>query len=410
MLVIVDQYTKFTWVYFLFKKDETPEILPKHVKLIENGSNHKVKILRSDNGTKFKKNQMNELCKYNGISHQFSTPGTPQQNGVVERKNRTLIEAGRTMLQEAKLPTYFWEEAINIVCFTQNCTLINRHGVTPYQMLKGKKPSLKHLHIFGCKCFVLQTHPEQLGKFETKGDEGIFVGYPLITRAFKVYNLRTRTVIESINVSYDDGKITGIDGESHEDLVFGNDIDKAGIVSNPNDVNPDVSNPDDTSHDDVNPDEYEDAHFLEEHVHDIGNSHSSSGHTESTEGSSGTDNSNSQSNTEGSSNTDDTSNPDDSLRNGQGNNSSGGASEETQESSFEDETDAWGASNSRQQLPPARKWTKDHTPGLIIGVPEAGVLTRSATQNECLFHNFLSQQEPNKVEDAHKDSDWVAAM
>ena len=112
------------------------------------------------------------------------------------------------------------------------------------------------------------------------------------------------------------------------------------------------ANPDDTSHfwtDDINPDEYEDAQncFQGKHVHDTGNSHSSSGHIESTEGSSGTDNSNSQSNTEGSSNTNNTSNPDDSSGNGQGNNSSGGASEETQESSFGDETDAGGASSSR---------------------------------------------------------------
>ena len=185
---------------------------------------------------------MNEFCKFKGISHQFSAPGTPQQNGVVERKNRTLIETGRTMLEEAKLPTYFWEEAINTACFTQNCTLINKHGVTPYQMLKGKKPSLKHLLIFRCKCFVLRTHPKQLGKFKTKADEGIFLGYPLTTRAFKVYNLRTKTVIESVNVSFDDGKITGIDGESHESLIFENDIDKIVAISNA-----DVANLDATS-------------------------------------------------------------------------------------------------------------------------------------------------------------------
>ena len=172
-LVIVDEFTRFTWVYFLFKKDETLEILLENVKLMENGSTHKVKILRSDNGTEFKNSHMNEFCKHKGISHQFSAPGTPQQNGVVERKNKTLIEVGRTMLEEANLPTYFWEEAINTVCFTQNCTLINRHGVTPYQSLKGKKPSLKHLHIFGCKCFVLRNHSEQLGKFETKADEDL---------------------------------------------------------------------------------------------------------------------------------------------------------------------------------------------------------------------------------------------
>ena len=76
-LVIVDEYTRFTWVYFLLKKDETPEILLEHVKLLENGSSHKVKILRSDNGTEFKNSQMNEFCKYKGISHQFSAPETP---------------------------------------------------------------------------------------------------------------------------------------------------------------------------------------------------------------------------------------------------------------------------------------------------------------------------------------------
>ena len=92
-LVIVDEFTRFTWVYFLFRKDETPKIILDHVKLMENNSAHKVKILRSDNGTEFKNTQMNEFCKQKGISHQFSAPGTPQHNGVVERKNRTLIEA-----------------------------------------------------------------------------------------------------------------------------------------------------------------------------------------------------------------------------------------------------------------------------------------------------------------------------
>ena len=176
-LVIVDEFTRFTWVYFLHRKDETSAILMDHIKMIEDDT-VKVKILRSDNGTEFKNAAMDELCKYKGISQQFSAPGTPQQNGVVEWKNRTLIEAGRTMLEDAQLPTYFWAEAINTACYTQNSTLINKHGKTPYEMVKGKKPSLKHLHIFGCKCFVLKTHPEQLGKFEPKADEGIFVGYP----------------------------------------------------------------------------------------------------------------------------------------------------------------------------------------------------------------------------------------
>ena len=108
-LVIVDEYTRFTWVYFLHRKDETAAILLDHVRMIETDE-FKVKILRSDNGTEFKNSAMEEFCKYKGIIQQFSAPGTPQQNGVVERKNRTLIEAGRTMLEDANLPTYFWAE------------------------------------------------------------------------------------------------------------------------------------------------------------------------------------------------------------------------------------------------------------------------------------------------------------
>ncbi|KAK1360650.1 hypothetical protein POM88_045124 [Heracleum sosnowskyi] len=117
-IVIVDEYSRFTWVYFLHRKDETPEILLDHVRMIETCSKYKVKILRSDNGTEFKNSKMEEFCKYKGIIQQFSAPGIPQQNGIVERKNRTLIEAGRTMLEEAKLPTYFWAEAVNTSCYT----------------------------------------------------------------------------------------------------------------------------------------------------------------------------------------------------------------------------------------------------------------------------------------------------
>ncbi|KAL8125274.1 hypothetical protein AgCh_012818 [Apium graveolens] len=99
---------------------------------------------RSDNGTKFKNSIMEEFCKEHGIKQEFSTPGTPQQNGVVERKNRILIEAARTMLDEAKLSTYFWAEAVQTAYFTQNAILIKKHGKTPYEMVKKKKPNLKY--------------------------------------------------------------------------------------------------------------------------------------------------------------------------------------------------------------------------------------------------------------------------
>ncbi|KAK1397946.1 hypothetical protein POM88_007809 [Heracleum sosnowskyi] len=372
-LVIVDEYSRFTWVYFLHRKDETPEVLLDHVRMIETTTKYKVKILRSDNGTEFKNSKMEEFCKYKGIIQQFSAPGTPQQNGVVERKNRTLIEAGRTMLEETKLPTYFWAEVVNTACYTQNLTLINRHGVTPYQSLKEKKPSLKHLHVFGCKCFVLRTHPEQLGKFETKADEGIFIGYPA-SRAFRVFNLRTRTVMESIHVSFDDKKITGINEDSHDILIFENEATKEPEESESDSVN--SSDPDGSPNPDDTPD---------------------------TDGA----NTDDAINRQNSSDTESSDDPD-SLSGGHNNNS--GRALNQANSSNQDNTNPGGASTSRTDLPPARKWTASHTPDLIIGDPDAGVQTRSATQNECLYNNFLSKEEPKKVEDALRDADWVTAM
>ncbi|KAL8095676.1 hypothetical protein AgCh_036896 [Apium graveolens] len=238
-MVIVDEFTRYTWVYFLHTKSETASVLIDHVKQLDKLVKDSVKIIRSDNGTEFKNLIMEEFCKDHGIKQEFSAPVTPQQNGVVERKNRTLIEAARTMLDEAKLPTYFWDEAVQNACFTQNATLINKHGKIPYEMVKKKNPNLKYFHVFGCKCFVLKTHPEQLSKFDLKADEGIFVGYPLSIKAFRVYDLRTRVVMESINVSFDDKKITRLeDFNDHDQLRFENE------VLNSDSVNPDTANSD----------------------------------------------------------------------------------------------------------------------------------------------------------------------
>ena len=106
-MVIVDEFTRYTWVYFLHKKNETASTLTDHVRQLDKLVKDSVKIIRSDNGTEFKNSIMEEFCKEQGIKQEFSAPRTPQQNRVVEKKNMTLIEAARTMLDEAKLPTYF---------------------------------------------------------------------------------------------------------------------------------------------------------------------------------------------------------------------------------------------------------------------------------------------------------------
>ncbi|GJW36079.1 putative ribonuclease H-like domain-containing protein [Tanacetum coccineum] len=109
-LVVTDDYSRFSWVFFLATKDETSRILKTFITGIENQINHKVKIIRCDNGTEFKNNDMNQFCGMKGIKREFSVARTPQQNGVAKRKNRTLIEAARTMLADSLLPTTFWAE------------------------------------------------------------------------------------------------------------------------------------------------------------------------------------------------------------------------------------------------------------------------------------------------------------
>ncbi|GJV19968.1 putative ribonuclease H-like domain-containing protein [Tanacetum coccineum] len=132
---------------------------------------------RCDNGTEFKNSEMNQFCEMKGIKREFSVARTPQQNGVAERKNRTLIEAARTMLADSLLPTTFWAEAINTACYVQNRVLITKpHNKTPYELLIGRPPNLDFMRPFGCPVTILNTL-DHLGKFEGKADEGFLVGY-----------------------------------------------------------------------------------------------------------------------------------------------------------------------------------------------------------------------------------------
>jgi transposase InsO family protein len=119
-LVIVDDYSRFTWMFFLKDKSETQEVLKKFLRRAQNEFDAKVKKIRSDNGTKFKNTQLEDFLDEEGIKHEFLAPYTPQQNGVAKRKNRTLIEMARTMLDEYKTSDRFWVEAINTACHATN--------------------------------------------------------------------------------------------------------------------------------------------------------------------------------------------------------------------------------------------------------------------------------------------------
>nr|GEZ67287.1 retrovirus-related Pol polyprotein from transposon TNT 1-94 [Tanacetum cinerariifolium] len=201
-----DIHKQFSWVFFLASKDETASVLKTFIIGLENLLSLKVKIIRCDNSTEFKNSDLNQLCGLKGIKREFSVPRTPQQNGIAERKNRTLIEAARTLLADSRLPIPFWAEAVNTVCYVQNRVLVTKpHNKTPYELLHGRLPSIGFMRPFGFPVTILNTL-DPLGKFKRKVDKGFLVGYSVCSKAFRVFYSRTRTVQETLHVNFMENK------------------------------------------------------------------------------------------------------------------------------------------------------------------------------------------------------------
>ncbi|GJW75925.1 retrovirus-related pol polyprotein from transposon TNT 1-94 [Tanacetum coccineum] len=160
---------------------------------------------RTDYGREFDNEvQFGEFCNSNGITHNFSAPCTPQSNGVVERKNRTLQEMSRTMLNEPSLTQKFWCNAIDTSTYILNRILIRAIlGKTPYELLRGRKPTLDYFRVFGSKCFILNTK-DYLTKFDPKSYECVFLGYSQNSKAYIILNKHTMKIKESLNVTFDE--------------------------------------------------------------------------------------------------------------------------------------------------------------------------------------------------------------
>ncbi|GKC27073.1 integrase, catalytic region, zinc finger, CCHC-type containing protein [Tanacetum coccineum] len=185
-------------------KDEAPEVIKTFLKRIQVLLQALIIIVRTDNGTKFKNQMLKEYFDSVDISHQSSSMRTPQQNGVVEQRNRTLVEAARTMLIFSCAPLFLWAEAIATACYTQNRSIIHRRSdKTPYELINGRKPDISFLHVFGALCYPKNDH-EDIGKLGAKGDIGFFIGYSANSCAYKVYNRRTKKIIETMNVIFDE--------------------------------------------------------------------------------------------------------------------------------------------------------------------------------------------------------------
>nr|GFB97392.1 hypothetical protein [Tanacetum cinerariifolium] len=180
ILVIVDDYSRLTWVKFLRSKDETPMFIIKFLKMIQVRLNVPVRRIRTDNGTEFVNQMLLDYYEEVGISHEKSVVRSPQQNGVVER------------------------QAVATAWFTHNRSIIRlRYGKTLYELMHGKQPDLSFFHVFGALCYPTNDS-ENVGKLQPKADIGIFIGYAPTKKAFRIYNRRTRRTVETIHVDFDE--------------------------------------------------------------------------------------------------------------------------------------------------------------------------------------------------------------
>nr|GEZ06298.1 retrovirus-related Pol polyprotein from transposon TNT 1-94 [Tanacetum cinerariifolium] len=181
ILVIVDDYSRFTWVKCLRLKDTTPDFIIKFLKMIQVRLKMPVQRIRIDNGTEFVNQTLREYYEQVGISHETYVACSPQQNDIVKRRNRTLIEAARTMLIYAKAPLFLWAKAVTTACYTQNWSIVRlRHRKTPYELLHNKLPNLSFFHVFDALCYPTNDN-ENLGKLQPKADIGLVPNHPSST-------------------------------------------------------------------------------------------------------------------------------------------------------------------------------------------------------------------------------------
>jgi hypothetical protein len=204
VLVVVDDFSRYSWVFFMAAKEEAFTHARDLILRLQNEfPKNAMRAIRSDNGTKFTNTQFATFCASSGLEHQFSSSYVPQQNGIVEHKNQTLVEMTRMMLDEHRTPRRFWAEAINTACHVSNHIFLRAFlNKTSYELRFGWPPKVSHFRVFDCRCFVLMQG--NLDKFESQSSDGVFLGYALHSHAYCVLNLETNHIMETCEVTFDE--------------------------------------------------------------------------------------------------------------------------------------------------------------------------------------------------------------
>jgi hypothetical protein len=330
----------------------------------------RIKKIRSDNGTEFKNSQIEGFLEEEGIKHEFSSPYTPQQNGVVERKNRTLLDMARTMLDKYKTLDRFWAEAINNACYSINRLYLHRIlKKTSYELFTGKKPNVSYFRVFGSKCFILVKRCRN-SKFALKVVEGFLLGYDSNIWAYRVFNKSTGSVEVSCDIVFDETNGSQVEQVDLDEL----DDEEAPCIALRN-----------MSIGDVCPQEPEEPSQAQDQPSSFIQASPPTQDEELAQEKEDQYQDNEPPQEEGIDQRGD---------------------EVDQEKEDEQEIQYQRPPHSRVH----QAIQRDHPVNSILGDIQKGVTTRSRVAHFCEHYSFVSSIEPNRIDDALRDLDWVVAM
>jgi transposase InsO family protein len=224
-LIFVDDRSRYTWVYFIRRKSDVFEYFKEFITMVEKQTGKCIKILRSDQGGEYTSGAFKNYCKNYGIQQQFTVPHTPQQNGIVERKNKTLVECARSMLQGKNISNGFWAEAINIVVYLKNLSPTKILDFqTPFEVFHGYKPDVSHLRVFGCKAFA-HIPKDERRKLDAKSIKCIFIGYCSDKKTYKLFDPSSHKLFASRDVVFHENADKGDKMNDIDVWHSSNDID-----------------------------------------------------------------------------------------------------------------------------------------------------------------------------------------
>jgi transposase InsO family protein len=203
MITFTDDFSRWVWIFFLRRKSDAFAVFKQWKVQVEKESGKSIRIFRTDNGSEYFSNVWTSYMKDEGIRWETTTPRTPEQNGVSERLNRSIVDRVRTILIDAGLPLHLWTEAVNYIVYTKNRSPTHAIPITPFEKRYNRKPDISRLHRFGCVAFVLDDAPGR-HKLDPKGKHALFVGYPETQKGWRVYHPSKRQIQVSANVKFDD--------------------------------------------------------------------------------------------------------------------------------------------------------------------------------------------------------------